>query len=427
MSNVNEIRDSYLCYGCGVCNVICGHDAITMQYDNIGRLCPIIDEESCSDCGLCMANCPSIDLKGIQLPDTDDKYVGHVNNVYIGRSNDETIFRNSQSGGMVTATIKYLLDTKKIDAAIVCKVVDEMEYTPKATLITSSDELYNCQKSSYVPIDMVSAIKIADHYNSLAVVGTGCQIQGFHALKEYKKIYRDRIRYLLGLICDRTLCKTATDVLYGNSFINEKKRIIWRDKSMNYKTARLLIQTESGEQKELPRWKRVSLKDPFTNPRCRICFDKLNTHADIVFGDPWGMNNVDWQNGMSVVMTRTIIGTEIIDSMIQSSLVSLCDAPLSEVISGQHIEKRKIDVSKALAYYVKAGWMLPSYAQSSLEIKTISSDINKKIKSFVDDSLLSKDEIVSKNRSFLKKEFIKRNKFAKTIKNIIYYLLRLIK
>ena len=362
--NINDIVSTYLCYGCGTCNVICGHSAITMEYNSIGRLCPVVDVTKCTECGLCRANCPALDEKGIQLPETDDKFVGNYENVYIGRAADDSIYRNSQSGGMVTAAVRFLFETGRIDAAIMCRVEDAVEYTPKAVVITAVNELGSCQRSSYVPVDIVSALKQVENYSSIAVVGTGCHIQGIRAIQNIRKKYKDRVKYTLGLICDRTLCKTVSDVLYGSSYKLEKKRIIWRDKTYNYKFPRLLIQTPVGKQKELPQWKRFALKDPFTNPRCRICFDKLNTNADVVFGDPWGMNNVDWKNGMSLVITRTHAGAEIIKEMINQKAAILNEAPIDEVINGQHIEKRKKDVSAALVTYEAKNWLRPSYSDS---------------------------------------------------------------
>lgn len=400
MNNVNEIKKSYLCYGCGACNVICGHSAIKMRYDNIGRLIPYIDKDRCRDCGLCIANCPALDLKGIQLPKCEDKYLGDIENVYIGRATDDTIYRNSQSGGLVTATVKYLLETKKIDAAIMCLVENSKEYTPKAVVVTTTEELKACQRSSYVPIDIVSALKNAEGYNSIAVVGTGCHVQGINALQFFSKKYRDRIKYKLGLVCDRTLCKTVTDVLYGNMYKNQNKRIIWRDKTKNYERASLIIQTEKGDRKELGRWKRFALKDPFTNPRCRICFDKLNTQADIVYGDPWGMSNVDWKNGMSLVITRNQKGEEIVEEMRKFDVADLIESSLKEVVIGQNIEKRKKDVSSALATYQSRGWTIPSY--SNIIDPTIENEeIKHWIDKFVKDNSLTKRRIIIKNDIFL--------------------------
>ena len=147
MSNVNIIKASYLCYGCGACNVMCGNHAIIMSYDNIGRLVPSIDETKCTNCGICYAHCPSLDLKGIQLPKLEDFFVGNVEKVSIGRATEKRIYENSQSGWMVTATVKYLFESGKIDAAIMCRVDDSVDYNPKAVVITSPEELYSCQKS----------------------------------------------------------------------------------------------------------------------------------------------------------------------------------------------------------------------------------------------------------------------------------------
>lgn len=415
MSNINDIIASHLCYGCGTCNVICGHQAISMEYDNIGRLLPMIDDSKCTNCGLCFTHCPSLDSKGIQLPDTDDKYVGQIENVYIGKATEEHIYRNSQSGGLVTATVKYLLESGKIEAAIMCRVEDAIEYTPKAVVITKPEELYACQKSSYVPIDIVSAMKQVEQYQSIAVVGTGCHIQGIRALHNFSKKYREKVIYTLGLICDRTLCKTATDVIYGSYYKGASKRLVWRDKSLNYKKARILVKTTDNRTAQVPTWKRHALKDPFTNPRCRICFDKLNTGADIVFGDPWGMNNVDWEGGMSVVLTRSKEGSGIISEMISHQIIELKDAPLEEVLTGQYIEKRKKDVSSSLAYYQKKEWLVPSYAvllKPSTENPRLFSLIN----TFIEDSSKTKEEIIKQNTIYL------RNR---TIKSKIYCILGL--
>ena len=423
MSNVNEIKESYLCYGCGSCNVVCAKNAITMEYDSIGRLQPEIDNEKCTNCGLCKNICPSLDLKGIQLPTSNDPFIGEIKNVFIGKANDDYIFKNSQSGGLVTAVLKYLFETSKIDGAIVCRVDYAQEYIPKAIVVTNVDELYECQKSSYVPVDMVSALKNIGQLNTVAVVGTGCHIQGFRALCNFKKEFREKIKYTLGLICDRTLCKTITEVIGKDIYAGEKKKIVWRDKSKGYKNPRLLIKAEDGKETEEPQWKRHTLKDPFTNPRCRICFDKLNVHSDIVLGDPWGMSNVDWQNGESVILVRTDLGEVIIENMENKQLVDLHKASLDEVITGQHISLRKKTVSDAVSVYKDNKWKLPSYSKrlQSDEQYGFEADIIKKIRTFVSDSKKRKEDLISQNKLYLKKYRIR------TRVMILLYPLRLVK
>lgn len=403
LNRVDDITNNHLCYGCGTCNTICNAQAIKMKFDEMGLLLPQIDDSICTSCGMCIKICPSFDLNNIQLSENSDFYIGNVISTYIGKSNDEIIFKNAQSGGMVTAVLKYLFEIGEIDAAIVCKVEYAEEYTSNAAIITSVSELYDCQKSSYVPVDICSAVKEIEKYNTIAVVGTGCHIQGINALKHLKKIYKEKIKYSLGLICDRTLCKTATDVLYGDNFKAENKKLIWRDKSINYKNASLIIKTSDGKTKQIPNWQRFVLKDSFTNPRCRICFDKLNVNADIVFGDPWGMNNVDWQNGESVIITRTKKGDDLISKVIADGSVLCKSAPLIEIIAGQSIDQKKQQVSSALKYYKKSGWSIPSYAEK-LIMEGNDLTIDKKISNFITDSKLTKKEIVKKYKFFLRKK-----------------------
>ena len=401
LANIDIVKDSLLCFGCGTCNLVCNKGAIIMKYDNIGRLLPIINEDKCIRCGLCLKACPGIDNNGIQIPKTEDVYVGTIINTYVAKSKDEQIYRNAQSGGLVTATLKHLFEKRKIDAAIVCQVDAAIDYTPKAVIITSISQLANSQKSSYIPIDMISELKFCNDYHSIAFVGTGCHIQGVEAVRKFKASLGNKISYTLGLICDRTLCKTSADILLKGLFTGKKKKLIWRDKSINYANARILVTTEDGESIEIPRWKRFALKDPFTNPRCRICFDKLNTHADIVFGDPWGMSNVDWEGGMSVILTRTKNGDELISEMITNGEISYNHASLEEVINGQHIEDRKKTVSSAIKIYKKNKWEVPQYAEKLITDANING-LEKKISQFLKESKLSKDEIIDKNIKRLK-------------------------
>lgn len=171
------------------------------------------------------------------------------------------------------------------------------------------------------------------------------------------------ILYLIGLICDRTLSQGVVDVILKNEkTITPPYKIHYRDKhSPNYKRANMLISSENGERKTIQSSLRHSLKQYFTPPRCKICFDKMNTQADIVLGDPWGMKNIDWENGESLVITRTKEGNDLIESLIADERISLVQATWEDVYSGQGIDQRNRAVSSALKRYYSLGFKPPSY------------------------------------------------------------------
>lgn len=403
MNTVIKIINNNLCSGCGTCNTVCPKSAISMIFNSIGQLLPNINSKTCIKCELCYDSCPSLDLKrnnpvlfrnGLNL-------YGNILNSYIGKALDDIIYQNSQSGGVSTAILTYLFDSKFIDAAVVCSVEYSVEYQSNAIIVTNKQELLKCQKSSYSPVDMVSALKKTSSYDSVAFVGTGCHIQGVRTLQSIGKGKKyANIKYLIGLICDRTLCKTATDVLYGHHGNGKKKKIIWRDKSENYKNAKLLIIEENGRKIELSSWKRHYLKQYFTAPRCLICYDKLNLNADIVLGDPWGVKDVDWIRGESLVLCRTNRGQTIINQMIRSNLVYLRQVEPHYALKGQAMETRLSNIRKNMLLFKEKGWILPHYSDlflsGAIEKPTY---LNRKtIDDFKNDSQKTKKAIVRKYR-----------------------------
>ena len=51
------------CCGCSACYAICPKSAISMQPDEEGFDYPLIDEEKCVRCGMCMKVCPIKEAK----------------------------------------------------------------------------------------------------------------------------------------------------------------------------------------------------------------------------------------------------------------------------------------------------------------------------------------------------------------------------
>lgn len=363
MNNIIDIINNNLCSGCGTCNVVCPKSAITLSFNSIGQLLPKINFATCIDCGLCYNYCPSLDKQGVvgQLLQKDGDIYGNILNVYIGKSLNNYIYKNSQSGGVATEILSYLFESELIEAAIVCRTEYSEEYVSKAVIITNKKDLLRCQKSSYTPVDMVSALNEITNFNSVAFVGTGCHIQGVITLKKNWKSRYSNIKYLIGLICDRTLCKTSTDILYGNYAVGKKKKLIWRDKSENYRHAKLIIEEESGKRIEIPSWKRHYLKQFFTSPRCLICFDKLNLGADITLGDPWGVSHVNWDNGESLIICRTLQGEMILNNMLEKKKLQLRTADKHEALKGQAIDKRLESIRRYFCIFEKKGWLTPQY------------------------------------------------------------------
>lgn len=432
MKNIQIISDNYLCSACGACASICARDAISFKWSNIGRKNASVSHEKCINCGLCQKVCPSIDHYNLHSS-FSDPFVGDIKDVYVGHAMDNIVYENAQSGGACSAILKYLFDERLIEGAIVCRMYSGPKPRIEGVLVTSSKDLLSCQKSCYTPVDVLTALKQSVNLKSIAVVGIPCQIQGVTNLQLTSKKFNN-ISYKIGLICDRTLCDGIQDVMATYAGF-DRFSIHWREKIVapeygrySYHNAPVAIISDSNETIIAPRVVRTSLKDLFTAPRCRVCYDKLNTHADIVLGDPWGMSNYNRDLGDSVILVRTENGNQLFKNAITSKyIIAVKQEDASEVISGQAIEKRRTKVtaySKQLSTIVdnSVSYLTnQNYSQNTPEQEIF--DAKHNLESFIKNDSIDIAEIILKARKIVEKKAQKPS----LLKFLALRLLRMLK
>lgn len=376
--NIKRITEELLCSGCGTCNTICGHQAITMRKTStMGLLYADIDIDKCTDCGLCLKMCPSAQILKQKDNITREQIIGNIKDCYIGRSLDKDVFDNAQSGGIVTTILTFLFTKGLIDAAVSCR----MEYaipTPYIhyTILTSPEELKQNQKSCYTQVDIVSALKETSQYKSVAVVGIPCHIQGVSNLIALKKY--SNIKYRIGLICDKTYTDTYMDaIMYGEKIPSGEVRINYRQKNFyhdgtfySYQQAPIVVENRKKEITIIPNTKRVFLKEQFAVPKCKLCWDKLNSLADIVLGDPWGLKGKYNENeGDSVIIVRSNLGKQLLNDLSAEMLIKLSQVSIEEVAEGQHVSIRVANIKKIDFEEKQKSWRIVEATPKELILK----------------------------------------------------------
>lgn len=380
LNSVKLVSDSFLCSNCGACFNVCSRSAITMRTSSIGRMYASVSAD-CINCGLCLNVCPSIIEPELHKQTFGrQRFLGEIISCYVGRASDQFLYDNSQSGGVCTAVLKFLFESREIDAAVVCKMEYGNPPVVKSFIATNIEDLYGCQKSCYTPVNLLSALKEVSGFESVAIVGLPCHIQGVVNLQHILNRFSN-IKYKLGLICDRTLC-SGIQKLFCNKYGGGKDvKIDWRhknfwseDKLLNplygrivhegvykYQNAPVVLFSKSGLQKVIPNKVRFALKDMFTPPRCRVCYDKMNTQSDITFGDPWGMTGIDWEKGQSLILSRNSVGQNIIAKMIKKNVIAVSDRDVDEVYEGQFLEQRQKQVSVYSRVFSSFQFLVNSY------------------------------------------------------------------
>ncbi len=90
MKNISTIKD---CYGCGVCAASCPRKIIKLKLNKNGFYEPyIIDQEKCTQCGLCLSVC-AYNHQELALGEKDIY-------AWASWSDDENVRKKCSSGGI---------------------------------------------------------------------------------------------------------------------------------------------------------------------------------------------------------------------------------------------------------------------------------------------------------------------------------------
>jgi coenzyme F420 hydrogenase subunit beta len=366
MSNIKKditpIVEQYLCHSCGSCFAACGHDCIEYKNTTGGYYFPVIDYNKCTECELCYKVCPGDHfLEPLKEKTPTDPFVGEIISTTVGKATNKKIFLNSQSGGVTTAILKYLLETKQIQAAIVTTMDMNSESYTKAKIVTTVEELISAQKSKYIPTSinelMPEVLKID---GTIAMVGLSCHMHGLENLLTIKKKLKNKI-IKIGLVCDRVMTNRSVDFIIQQEKFSNVKDFRFRDTSNTNYPGDITFVNQNNNLKKINKKKRMLMKDFFTPVRCLLCFDKMNIYSDIVIGDPHGIANIDRINGESLVITRTQLGESIVNEAIKSLDIKLRDTSLEKAIVGQSIPAKRKKWNANIMAWKELEYDMPDY------------------------------------------------------------------
>ncbi|MCB0337928.1 MAG: 4Fe-4S binding protein, partial [Bdellovibrionales bacterium] len=140
-----RIIDGGLCHRCGSCVGICPTNVLSLDkldYPKIKNL------SACTDCDLCVKVCPGDEFdyqrhhqerfgQSGQLESTH----GHFIDAVIAHTNLDNLRQKATSGGLVTALLLHLLESKQIDGAIVIAADQENLWKGKPIVARSAEEM----------------------------------------------------------------------------------------------------------------------------------------------------------------------------------------------------------------------------------------------------------------------------------------------
>jgi len=358
---IEPIVSSGLCTGCGTYVSICPTGAIHMVETTAGFLRAQIESELCNFCGLCAKSCPGSHLEPGILTDETDPFTGPVLAAYCGYATDPDIRRTAQSGGIVTALLRYLLAVGQINGALVTRMPEDGSLRPLSFLAKNQEELRQAQGSKYCPIAANTALqRTFREDDSIAVVGLPCHIHGIRNVQEHNKIWRKHIPLTIGLFCERILSFLAIDYLIerGKAKRSEVSTFRFKNKLYGKFPGNVCFVSKTGTTYEVSNHHRMECEDACTPFRCRLCFDKMNILSDIAVGDAWGIR--EGKKGYSAILVRTQRGLDVLRSAEQAGHIDLEKVSAEDVFRGQGIDKKRIQWAAYNSAWKRRGGVAPS-------------------------------------------------------------------
>lgn len=326
MSSVLQTVRSFRCSGCGTCVASCSLRAVRMRRDPAGFLVASVDERVCVSCGRCLVACPG--KEGNACDDSKAVSLGG----FIAHASSAELRQRGQSGGVVSAVVEHLLRTGRIDGAVLTRFSARTRRA-ESFCAESIEDVRSAIGSCYCQSSVVETA-LANQSKRLAVVALGCQANALARLRASRQIPEETI--VLGLVCAGNYSGDYIDRLVELAGMHPErvKAFRFRDKARHGWPGEVSV-SDGSQTVYLPAKTRARLKSVYGVPACLNCLDKLNTSADIVFGDPWGFDERNQRDGDSVVIVRTERGARLIQELRDAGAVELEEVPIEAIVKGQ--------------------------------------------------------------------------------------------
>jgi len=309
------------CTACGACAQICGHQAISMEYDNEAFAYPVIDKDKCIDCGACVKVCPL---------NEEDRHPGEIEfkplRVFGGSHKDDEVLINSTSGGAFTAFCQAW--SEQSDYVIYGAFADGLYV--RHVRLTSIDDLKKICKSKYRQSEIGTCFKSVrqDLVKGRKVLfsGTPCHIGGL--ISFLKNIDRSNL-LTIEVICEGVpsplFIEKMSKGIFGES-ASDLEGLDYRCKKKSFGSPmKWDFEMMQASFRSRPSWTRDRWFNPFWNvwlkhlmsrPSCYDCrYACPKRVADVTLGDLWGVHLYcpdlyNMNKGASLVICNSEKGAE---------------------------------------------------------------------------------------------------------------------
>ena len=307
------------CTSCQVCAAVCPKDAINIVHDENGFYRPLVNENTCIDCGICTKVCYKFD-SNIKISSTEDL---QKEPLYSAWTKDDTLIKETTSGGIADLLAGQLI---KDGYKVVGVVYNDEKIRAEHSIASTIYETKPFKGSKYIQsytLDAMKTVVSQCRKEKYAVFGTPCQIYALSKLAELRKIRENFI--FIDLYCHG--CPSISIWRKYQSYIKQKlnishfDKVQFRSKVKGWGGFYVVVVVVDGKPVFTSNPKEdgfyeLFFSDQVLNDGCSDC--KLRgtlEYTDIRLGDFWGKKFLNNHRGVSAVSLATERGVELFNKI----------------------------------------------------------------------------------------------------------------
>lgn len=346
-----EVVNAGLCTGCGACVALASCKSARMKPTESG-----LEPEFDPDCELPELAWEACSGKGIDYPalyknhyggEPSDWRVGIIDELWTGFASDPVVRRTGASGGVTSAVLIYLLETGRIDGAILVRQGIPEPEQASWFIARNSEEVLACAQSVYVPVSVIDCLPDLVEGERYAMTCVPEQSAALRVLQHGGDTRAKQVEYVLGPYTGTALDRRAIrSLLRANGVRNDDPvtSLKWRAGEW---PGYLEIITASGK---VIRSKKVyyNFLIPFFVTQTSLqSMDFANEFTDLSVGDAWSPKFEGLGQGFSVVASRNDKMSEVIREMAAKGKLDLESV---EVLEASAMHGHMIDFKKRGGY-----------------------------------------------------------------------------
>jgi coenzyme F420 hydrogenase subunit beta len=307
-----KIIDANFCTLCGACEAVCPVDAVQIQGEQVKRI------HNCAEdmdlCPICYEICPHSEalllrsLKFVSDAPLKNEAFGYYRKILVAQAADQSLRAQSSGGGVVTALLKFGVETKMFDSAIVSSAEQDSPSKPKASVATVPDDIISAIGSKFFPSSVAKAFGSAvTGYGKtkIAYVGVPCHTRALRKIEAWQHKIGASLKISIGLFCFGTFSQGPL-----LEHLEKEYKINPADIKQMRLSKDFVIHTTKGIV-------RVPLQEieEHIMPSCGVCTDFTDELADISVGGAYPLE------GWSTVIIRTKAGEDFFNEAVEKGIL----------------------------------------------------------------------------------------------------------